>query len=171
MGENDELPGKCVARALRVCVDALCVFLLVILPVVLSLCFLSQFFFSSSGHKTQRERQRERELLQQSVGVYSFFIPSLWKCRNLDQELAAVAEGRRRRNRNRKNRKKRNGFCVIFNSEVLPRLGDKGFWFCQGLFCPFFFALFCEVFFFWSVFSLFFWMACVDGWMCLWNFL
>jgi hypothetical protein len=64
--------------------------------------------------------------------VYSFFIPSLWKCRNLDQELAAVAEGRRRRNRNTKNRKKRNGFCVIFNSEVLPGLGDKGFWFCQG---------------------------------------
>jgi len=124
----------------------------VILPVVLSLCFLSQFFFSSSGHKnTERERERVREraseLLQQSVGVYSFFIPSLWKCRNLDQELAAVAEGRRRRNRNRKNRKKRNGFCVIFNSEVLPGLGDKGFWFCQGLFCPFFFALFCEVFF------------------------
>jgi hypothetical protein len=163
VGENDELPGKCVARALRVCVDALCVFLLVILPVVLSLCFLSRFFFSSSGHKnTQREREREREgervseLLQQSVGVYSFFIPSLWKCRNLDQELAAVAEGRRRRNRNRK---KRNGFCVIFNSEVLPRLGDKGFWFCQGLFYPFFFALFCEVFFFGSVFSLFF------GWL------
>jgi hypothetical protein len=33
----DELLGKCVAtRALRVCGDALCVFLLVILPVVLS---------------------------------------------------------------------------------------------------------------------------------------
>jgi hypothetical protein len=44
------------------------------------------------------------------------------------------------------------------------------------LFCPFFFALFCEVcffglFFFPSCFLLFFWMACIDGWMCLWNLL
>jgi hypothetical protein len=141
--------------------------------------FSLSVFLPKQWTQKQREREREREreraseLLQQSVGVYSFFIPSLWKCRNLDQELAAVAEGRRRRNRNRKNRKKRNGFCVIFNSEVLPGLGDKGFWFCQGLFCPFFFALFCEVFFSSSFFflSLFFWMACIDGWMRLWNFL
>ncbi len=149
------------------CVDALCVFLLVILPVVLSVCFLSQFFFSSSGHKNrERERaeSRESELLQQSVGVYSFFIPSLWKCRNLDQELAAVAEGRRRRNSNTKNRKKRNGFCVIFNSEVLPGLGDKGFWFCQGLFCPFFFALFCEVCFF-GLFSFLLVFSFFFGWL------
>jgi hypothetical protein len=106
--------------------------------------------------KTERERestQRERTFAAICGSVF-FLIPSLWKCRNLDQELAAVAEGRRRRNR--KNRKKRNGFCVIFNSEVLPGLGDKGFWFCQGLFCPFFFALFCEVCFFRLFLSLFF---------------
>ncbi len=51
------LPERCACAF-----DALCVFLLVILPVVLSLCFLSLFFFSSSRHKNrERERERERE--------------------------------------------------------------------------------------------------------------